>query len=551
MIIVRLFVLQVVQHGFYRALAADQHDLALKLFPRRGEIYVRDRGQPDTLFPLAANRDASLVYADPRNVTDASSTARALAPILGAKPEDLFSRLSDHTDPYEPLKHAADDETVATIKAQNLAGIDFVPERVRMYPDPRVGGHLLGFVGSDVAGERRGRYGLEGAFDEELAGKPGTLRAERDSAGRLIPVAKQVFEPAVDGANLVLTVDHTIQYVVCEKLRAAVARHGADGGTVAVMEPKTGAILALCSVPDFDPNQFHAVADASVFSNPATLDTYEPGSIMKPITLAAAIEAGAVSPSTTYVDTGRVESGGFVINNSDQKSYGTQTMADVLEKSLNTGAIFAMRSIGKEKFRAALEAFGFGKKTGIELSPEAAGNLGAVGTGSEIYALTASFGQGITVTPLQMLAAFGALANNGVRMRPYLIDEIRRSDGSVVKTDPVEVRRVVSARTATLLGGMLTAVVERGHGKRAAVPGYYVAGKTGTAQIPNPNGPGYLENAHIGSFVGYAPVSKPRFVMAVRINRPRDVQFAESSAAPLFGEIAKFLFHYYSVPPER
>lgn len=547
----RLFALQVVDRQFYAALAASQHDLNLKLFPKRGEVFVRERKDPNTVYPAATNRDAYLVYADPRKVGDASSTAKIVALALGMDPAEVFQHLENPDDPYEPLKHAVADEVVDAIKAADLPGVAFARESVRVYPDPRIGGHLIGFVGSDAAGERRGRYGIEGALDGELAGRAGELVGERDIAGRWIPVAKRRFVPATDGANLVLTIDRTIQYITCERLRAAVGRHGADGGSVVILEPATGAVLAMCSVPDFDPNTYGDVTDPSVFVNPVVTGLYEPGSVMKPVTMAAAIDAGAVNPSTTYLDTGSVALGGFTIKNADNKTYGLQTMSRVLEESINTGAIFAMRSIGKEKFRAALEAFGFGSKTGVELSPEAGGNLGEVGTGGEIYAVTASFGQGITATPLQLAAAFGALANNGVLMQPHLVDEIRRSDGSVAKTKPKEVRRVVSERTATLLGGMLTNVVEQGHGKRAGVKGYYVAGKTGTAQIPNPNGPGYLPDAHIGSFVGYAPVSKPRFVMAVRINRPRDVQFAESSAAPLFGEIASFLLNYFDVPPER
>lgn len=551
LIAARLFVLQVIDRQFYAALAASQHDLNLKLFPKRGEVFVRDRKDPTALYPVAANRDAYLVYADPRVVGDASSTARTVAPLLGLDAAEMFARLSDPEDPYEPLKHAVPDEVVDALRALDLPGLGYVRESVRVYPDPRIGGHLVGFVGSDTAGERRGRYGIEGTLDEDLAGRVGELVGERDIAGRWIPVAKRRFVPATDGADIVLTIDRTVQYVACERLRSAVERHGADGGSVVILEPATGAVLAMCSVPDFNPNAYNEVRDASVFVNPVVMGLYEPGSVMKPVTMAAAIDAGAVNPSTTYLDTGSVALGGFTIKNADNKTYGLQTMTSVLQESINTGAIFVMRSIGKEKFRAALSSFGFGAKTGIELSPEAGGNLGEVGTGGEIYAATAAFGQGITATTLQLASAFGVFANGGILMRPYLVDEIRRSDGTVVGTKSEEVRRVVSERTATLLGGMLTNVVEQGHGKRAGVKGYYVAGKTGTAQIPNPNGPGYLADAHIGSFIGYAPVSKPRFVMAVRINRPRDVQFAESSAAPLFGEIASFLLNYFNVPPER
>ena len=357
--------------------------------------------------------------------------------------------------------------------------------------------------------------------------------------------------PATDGSDLVLTIDRTVQYIVCEKLKASVSRHGADAGTAIVMDPQTGAVMAMCSSPDFDPNVYNQVTDVSVFNNPAVFGQYEPGSVMKPITIAAAIDQGAVTPATTYEDTGSVEIAGFTIKNSDEEAHGTQTMTEVLEKSLNTGAIFAAQAVGKDVFRSYLERFGLGIKTGIEFSPESPGDISSLKRRGEIYVATASFGQGVTATPMQMLAAFAALANDGKLMRPYIVAEIRRSDGGLEKTEPRLVRQAIGERTATLLGGMLTNVVENGHGKRAGVAGYYVAGKTGTAQVSNPNGPGYLEGVTIGTFIGFAPVADPAFAMIVRIDHPRDVRFAESTHAPLFGEISAFLLQYLQIPPER
>ena len=339
--------------------------------------------------------------------------------------------------------------------------------------------------------------------------------------------------------------------MVCEKLRAAVAKHGADGGTVVVLDPKTGAVMAICSVPEFDPNDFSKVEDLRRFNNPAIFGPYEPGSIFKPVTMAAAIDAGKVGPNTLYNDEGSVKIGPYTIRNSDGKAHGLQSMTQVLEESLNTGTIFAVRQLGAKPFLKYVEEFGFGSPTGIQLDTEASGDVDSLRKKGDIWSATASFGQGITTTPIQLAAAYGVLANGGKLMKPYVVDSIEHPDGTVVKTEPQVVRQVVTKRAAALVGGMLVRVIENGHGKRAAVPGYYIAGKTGTAQIAKSDGQGYEKDAFIGSFIGYAPVDDPAFVMLVKIDRPRDVEWAESSAGPLFGDIAKFLLQYLEIPPDR
>lgn len=549
-IVVKLFWIAVIDHGFYAALAGNQHDVERTLTPERGEIFVRD-ALSDKVYPVATNREVFTVAAEPRVIKDPSAVAHAVASALELDELVVKEKLSLPLDPYEVLVRQVSVEVTNKLRALNLPGIIFESARARSYPESGIGGHIVGFVGSDEEGSLAGRYGLEAAFDEVLRGLVGKLVAEKDIGGRLIPLGKREVEEATDGADLVLTIDRTVQFTACDALKRAVAKHGADGGSVIIADPKTGAIIALCSAPDYDPNAFGKITDPSVFLSPAVSRQYEPGSIMKPITLAAAMEQGAISPRTTYEDTGVVKIGPEEIKNSDEKSNGVVDMTEVLVRSLNTGAIFAMRSIGPAKFRSYLERFGFGTATGIEIAPEAKGDLAALKQRGEIYAATASFGQGISVTPLQMLMAFGALANNGKLMKPYLVAEMRRADGTATKTAPVVVRQVISERTATLIGGMLTAVVERGHGKRAAVKGYYVGGKTGTAQVPRKDGRGYETDVTIGSFIGFAPVQDPKFVMITRIDHPRDVKFAESSAAPLFGELAKFLLSYYKIPPER
>lgn len=431
-----------------------------------------------------------------------------------------------------------------------ITGLGFSERSYRFYPEGNIGANLLGFVGY-VGDKQKGRYGLEEYFDQELAGKPGSIKIERDAKGKAIIINDREYQKAEDGSDLILTINRSIQFMACQKLNEAVARHGADGGSVIIMEPKTGAILAMCSNPDYDGNNYQDVKNIKDFTNPAIFSQYEPGSIFKIITMAMALDQEKITPQTTYNDTGQVVIGNYKIENSDHKSNGAQTMMQVLEKSINTGAIFAMRKVGPDLFSDYVKKFGFGEKTGIELEGESKGdikNLTKKPLG-ELYAATASFGQGLAITPIQMASAGLAIANNGILMKPYLVKEIIKPDGAKIQTQPKTVGRVISEKAATILGGMMINVVENGHGKQAAVAGYYVAGKTGTAQVPKKGG--YAANEHIGSFVGFAPVSDPKFVMLVRIDQPRDVAWAESSAAPLFGELAKYMLNYWQVPQER
>ncbi|MFA6306391.1 MAG: penicillin-binding protein 2 [Patescibacteria group bacterium] len=436
-------------------------------------------------------------------------------------------------------------------KELKIDGIGFSESSFRFYPEGNIGSNILGFVG--YAGDKlEGRYGLEGFFDQELTGSPGSIKIERDAKGYPIIINDREYNKADDGSDLILTINRSIQFMACQKLNEAVKRHGADGGSVIILEPDTGAVLAMCSSPDYDGNNFQETKDIKDFTNPAIFSQYEPGSIFKVITMAMALDREKITPQTTYDDTGQVIISKYKIENSDHKANGVQTMSEVLEKSLNTGAIFAMRAIGPDLFSEYVKKFGFGEKTGIELEGESKGdikNLIKKPVG-ELYAATASFGQGMAVTPIQIAAAFLALANNGIMMQPYIVKEIIKPDGAKIETKPKIVGRVVSEKATVILGGMMVNVVEKGHGKLAGVKGYYVAGKTGTAQVPAKNG-GYQAGAHIGSFAGYAPVDNPKFVMLVRIDQPRDVEWAESSAAPLFGELAEYMLNYWQVPKER
>lgn len=591
-IVLRLFSLQVLQHGFYEALASGQHEIFQELFPKRGSIIVQDYQLDEVEYNVVTNRLTGFVYADPQRIDEPEEVAKQLAWILGievrtcedqdvgaqhvepdqedeendvedphvepgqeevcpSEYELILDRLSKEDDPYEPIMRGVADEKLTMIDEAQMDGIYYVREESRHYPEEGLGGHVYGFVGADEEGFMSGRYGIEGYFDEELSGTTGYLQSERDIAGRLIAVGDRSYEPAVDGSDVVLTLDRTIQYMACSKLIETVDKHGADGGSVIIMNPSDGTLMAMCAYPDYDPAVYNEVDDIDVFNNPAIFDAYEPGSIFKAITMAAAIDSGAVTPATTYEDTGEVKIDVYTIKNSDEEAHGVQTMTEVLEKSLNTGVIFAMRETGRDLFQEYVQDFGFGQNTGIELDSEASGDISTLDEPSEVYPATASFGQGITVTPLQMVTAFAAIANGGTLYEPHIVEAIRHEDGTVEEVQPVQVRQVISEKSAQLLSAMLVSVVEHGHGSPAAVDGYYVAGKTGTAQVAKTDGPGYAEDETIGSFAGFAPANDPQFAMIVRINRPRTTQWAAGTAGPLFGELAQFLLQYLEVPPER
>lgn len=549
-VVVRLFQLQILEYSAYKLLASDQHEVQAQLVPKRGTIYLRDRFD-GSLHPVAKDRETWQVYSVRREIKDATSTAVALAPMLELPAEQILFQMLYATSSFQVLSKDVPMEHAETIRGNRYPGIGISKGPTRFYPEQGLGGQVFGFVGMDDDNHRVGRYGLEGSYNEELAGTYGSLLIEKDAAGRRMSIGTTELQHARDGSDLVLTLDRAMQYEACRKAAGAVAEFQADSASIVVMDPETGAVWAMCSAPDFDPANYGKIDSISVLNNAATFDQIEPGSIFKPLTMAAGIEEGKIGPNTTYVDPGEEKIDDFTVRNSDKLAHGVQTMTEVLTKSLNTGTIFVQRLLGKETFRKYVQNFGFGEKTGVGVGPEAEGDIRPLDKKGSIFAATASYGQGISVTQIQMLTAFGALANGGRLMQPFLVKEVVHPDGQRVVTEPRVVREVISKRTSRLVSGMMVTVVESGHGKLAAVPGYYVAGKTGTAQVPNPNGPGYLPDATIGSFVGYAPSDHPRFVMLVTVVKPKTVSFAESSAAPVFGDMAKFILSTLQVPPER
>lgn len=556
-IMIRLFVLMILQHGFYVALAAGSHEIYSQLFPQRGEIFGQDSRTGEE-YPLAINKDMFLVYADTRLITDdetAEDVAEKLAEVFSYDDEkklEVFMKLQKRDDPYEPIEQKVEESVVDRLKEMNLAGIGFVRKPHRFYPETNLAANVIGFVGKDEEGRDVGRYGIEGYWQKELGGDGGFFEGFRSAVGSWIPLAGKNFKEAEDGADILLTIDRTVQYKACERLRAARDEYGAQSASLIIMDPYTGAIRSMCSLPDFDPNIYNEVESIDIYNNTTIFTPYEPGSIFKPIGMAAVLEEELVTPESTFRDPG--SRGGICskpIKNSDDKVYEIETMSGILENSINTGMVYVAEKLGKKKFRSYVEDFGFGIKEGVELDSEVTGTIDSLSQnkGDEIdcYAATASFGQGITATPLQMVTAFSAIANGGKLMKPYIVQEIRYSDGKKEKIQPKEIKRVIAGRTASLLSGMLVNVVDSGHAGLAGVDGYYVAGKTGTAQIAGPGG--YTDETN-HSFVGFAPVDAPAFVMIIKFEKPKRA-YSATTAAPVFGDIAKFLLQYYQVAPER
>ncbi|MFZ2882583.1 MAG: penicillin-binding protein 2, partial [Candidatus Moraniibacteriota bacterium] len=545
-IFLRLYSLQVSAHDSYLALAENQHSIFRNLIPNRGEIFLKDR---DALYPVAVNKEISMAYAVPKEIESPKDASDKISEILAIDRDELFEKLNKKDDMYEILKHRLSDDESTKIKELKLKGVYLSDESLRYYPAGELAAHVLGFVGwknNDFGG----RYGTELLFDNELKGQEGELFQNKDTSGKWIATGEKAITHAKDGDSYILSIDHIAQYETEKMLKAAVEKYQADRGTIIVMEAASGKILAMANYPTFNPNEYAKTDNMEAFRNLAVSDPYECGSVFKTFTLAAAIDNGKINPDTTYTDTGVVSEAGYSIRNSDLKSNGLQTMTQVLEKSLNTGVIFAERSMGNYTFGEYVKKFGFGNSTGSDFFGEAAGNLNNLkNLKSDIQFFTASFGQGITVTPLQLISAYNVIANNGVLLKPQIVEKVIHADGTETEVAPQEVRRVISEDSAKQVAKMLRSVVVEGHGKQADVPGYLVGGKTGTAQVASNSAKGYTEGESIGSFAGFAPTDNPRFTILVRLDDPKTVQWAESSAAPTFGELMKFLLGYYNIEP--
>ncbi len=517
----RFFYLSVIRHEYYLAKAKILSAASNSAAPR-GSIFLTDK---DALpYAAALNKEFPLVYAVPAKIKEPEILAGKLTPILELSKETLIEKLSKTGDPYEILKKRVSEETVGIIKNLNETGIGVDDETLRYYPEGLYLSHVIGFLGFNKNGQS-GQYGLEEYYDKELTG-------------------------LITSADLILTVDSAIQSQAGTLLFKVVNDWKADSGSVIVMNPKDGSILAMASFPDFDANNYFSVKNPDFFTNSATLKRYEPGSVFKPITMAIGIETGAVSPETEYYNTGTVKVADRVISNSIPNAVlGWQTMTKVLEQSLNTGAVFVEQKVSKDVFLKYLKDFGIDSKTGIDVA-ETAGDLSVLKNMRDINFATASFGQGVAMTPIELIRALAVIANGGKLIKPRLVKKIVYHNGKNYEVKDEPEKQIISSETSAKLINMMIKVVENGSGRSAQVKGYTIAGKTGTAQVPNLKGGPYLDE-YIHTFVAFAPAYDPKFIVLIKIDNPKGVRFAEGTVVPAFKGLAEFIFSYLQIPPDK
>ena len=556
LILYRLFILSYVRHSVYSRTATAQRDNITNVLARGG-IYLRDPVS-NNLFLIASNKKFSLAYVIPAKVdwgTDESKVF-VVAEILKIEKEFIFKTIQSGQNSFKVLARRLDTNQVDRIKNLNLKGLGISYETDRFYPGQKLASNVLGFLGYDLNG-RSGQYGIESYYDSDLFGK--VSAKEPGAAGLAGSIKNLIFGKTDDStvgvenrfnrpSDIVLTIDKNIQVYAEEKLQNVLKKWNAQSGTIIIQDPNTGKILAMADSPSFDPNNYSDYKPG-LFLNRSVQEVFEPGSTYKPITMSMGLDLDRVSPQTTFTDLGFIKAAEYTIHNFSDKVFGLQTMSQVLEKSINTGAMFVENVVGDENFLNYTINMGFGQKTGIDLPGEVNGDITNLYSGRKINYLTSSFGQGIAVTPIQMVNAYSAIANGGKLMRPYIVEKIIKEGGEEVLTKPEIVSIPFSGKTSSKLKTMLVGVVDNGFDK-ATIKGYDIAGKTGTAQIPDGKG-GYEEKDFIHNFLGFAHAYAPKFVILIKMDRPQGITFAADSLSSTFREVAQFLINYYKIPPTR
>jgi cell division protein FtsI (penicillin-binding protein 3) len=515
------------------SLAAKQQRQTLELPARRGTVFDRNG------VPLALGEQATTVYADPTQIRNARLVALAAEKALGLDAETIFPQLKDTSSAFVYLKRKADSAKAEVLRKRKLPGVGFYTEERRRYPQGAVGAQVLGFAGQD----NRGLAGIELQLDEVLRGRPGRETVIRDPFGRVVDVLSETAER--QGRDVFLTLDHRIQAKAEDVLRSTVRRWGAKSATAVVLDPSSGEIYAMATAPTFDANRF-AEASPDAQRNRTASDTYEPGSTFKLIPVAGALSEGLVTPHSAFTLPTSIHVADRVIHEHDPRPTVRMTVADIVAQSSNVGAITLAQQLGSKRLSSWVDRFGFGSKTGLDFPGETAGIVPPLERWSGSTIGTLPIGHGIAVTAVQMAAAYAAVANDGVWLQPHLVEHVGGRASA-----HVDRRRILRHDVATQLATMLTGVVaEGGTGLAAAVPGYHVAGKTGTAAKPLPDGSGYSTSRYVASFVGFVPATRPRLVILVTVDEPSTI-WGGVVAAPAFQELAQFALQYLEVPPDN
>ncbi len=533
-VVARLAVLQIQESNRFTKLGFDQRIRTEELPAARGEILDRDGT------PLAMSIQAKDVYADPRYVTDPAGEALEIAPILGLRPRAVQAALSS-TGTFAYVARQVGLDQAAKVEALHLPGIGFLAATRRSYPAGALAPQVLGFVGVDGTG----LSGLEQQYQGQLAGTPGERTEEVSPNGLPIPQGVDVVRAPVPGEDVVTTIDRDLQFYAQQQLAAAVRANHAKGGTIIVMDPHTGEVYAMASYPWFDPNRY-AASNPERWRNKALTDSFEPGSVGKVITAAAAVDQHAFPLDRRFAVPDHIAVGGYTIQDSHPHGVERMTLGDIVAESSNVGAVQVAEILGRDTMASYLARFGFGQPTGIGFPGETGGIVLPLSQWSDSTLATLAYGQGVSVTPMQMASVYATIANGGAWVQPQLVRGSFDAEGAYHPASAPVTRRVVSAQTASTITQMLAYVVANGTGVNAQIPGYQVAGKTGTALVPNPSGAGYLHK-YVASFIGFLPASQPRVLIAAIIDEPTTI-YGGIAAAPLFSKVARYAIQRLGIP---
>ena len=550
LLVARLFQKQVIEGKAYSAEAKSQQQFSRVELAQRGKIFFHDSADDlSKNYAMAYDIKSFALYVVPKNIVDTHEVSKKLASFVGQSEMEIYEKINCDKVYIPALKKGLSYDQADEIEELELSGVYILPEYKRYYPEADFSAQILGFVDA----EGNGKYGFEGFYDKELKGSSGRITGEKDTLGRVISLLSE--ESPKDGTSYILSIDRSVNFYINSAIKKAVKDFQAESGMAVAVDVKTGNVIGMASTPGFDPNNFSEYANngqEELFKNPIISNTYEPGSIFKPLIVAAGLDAGKITPESSGVFGASVDVQGFTIHTAEDKAFGQENIGDILKHSDNVGMVWVGEQIGSQIIYDYIKKFGFTDKTGIDLSGEGLGIIQPFKDWHDIGRATISFGQGISVTPIQIVMAYATIANDGILMRPKVVEKIINYDGKISEPSTTEVARVLSEKTVKDLTQMMIGVVEEGYGKKAGVPGFWVAGKTGTAQIANTDGPGYQEGVFIHSFAGFAPADDPKFALLVRLDKPKNARFAESSAAPVFGDIASYLLnYYYRLSPNR
>jgi len=511
-----------------------------KIFPKRGKIFDRNKQ------PLAVNQTLYRLAIEPQKIKDVNNFINELAPLLKIDHASLEAKI-DRTKQWQLIKTTLSKETMSKVTQLKQTGIIFEEESNRYYPEASLAAHLIGFVGKNSENDPVGYFGVEGYYNKDLSGLPGLLRSERDLSNNPIFAGTQEMLEAEDGRDLFLTIDKAVQMIIKGRLKKAMKIYQVREGCVIVVDPLNLEVLGLSCLPDFDAEEYYKF-DETFYKNSALTNLYEPGSTFKPLIVAAAIQEKAIKPNDIYNETGPLQFGEYQIQTWNNKYEGKISITRILEKSSNVGMVYIGEKLGNKKIYEYLNDYGFGKKTDIDLQGEFVNQIKPFNNWYPIDFATATFGQGIAVTPLQMIKAFASLINGGQLLQPHVVRQINNK-GEVRNIQKKLVKKVLGTQTSNIIKKMLQSTVENGEISWAIPKGYLMGGKTGTAQVAIKGH--YDPSKTIASFIGFAPVSNPKFLTLVILKEPKTSQWGSETAAPLFFEIAKDLIVYYNIASEQ